>query len=281
MSPDISHPPKTERRLTPEYVAARALAESATLAEAASARAAGHLRGARLGPRRVVERRPAGGVLRCVETWHLPTAQSAGHSTRSAAPPPSRRASACPDASGPAAQPAWIPDVAGRRQLPARADRQRRRTARRVRLPDPAPADRRRRDGVLQPRDPRARRGPARHARQGRRANRSVHGRKRAEEELDRFFSLSLDCCAWRDSTATSSGVNPAWERVLGYTPDELLRAPVSRLRASRRSHVRRRAWPASSAGGGQVIAFENRYRAKDGTIDGSSGRPCPYPTSR
>ena len=70
---DPRHPPHAERRLTVEYVAARALAESATIAEAAVGvlQAVCESLGWDHGGLWDVDANS--GVLRCVETWHLPT----------------------------------------------------------------------------------------------------------------------------------------------------------------------------------------------------------------
>jgi len=96
--------------------------------------------------------------------------------------------------------------------------------------------------------------------------------RKRAEdalrkksEELERYFTVSLDLLCIADHDGHFIRLNPEWEKVLGYTtqelegrlfldfvhPDDLeeTRAALSKLRA-----------------GEQALGFENRYRHKDGS---------------
>src|SRR5690242_17779822 len=50
--------------------------------------------------------------------------------------------------------------------------------------------------------------------------------RKRAEEVLDQFFNHSLDMLCIADFAGYFKRVNPAWERTLGFTADDLCRRP-------------------------------------------------------
>jgi PAS domain S-box-containing protein len=84
-------------------------------------------------------------------------------------------------------------------------------------------------------------------------------------EELDQFFSLTPDLLCIANTSGYFLRLNPAWERVLGYSREELTagrfldfvhpddlagtREAVSRLASQR-----------------EVIRFENRYRCKEGT---------------
>jgi PAS domain S-box-containing protein len=90
--------------------------------------------------------------------------------------------------------------------------------------------------------------------------------RRRAQEELDRFFTLSLDMLCIAGFDGYFKRVNPAWERVLGYTEAELLSRPymefihpddreVTLVQADRLSD------------GHDIVSFENRYVHKDGTL--------------
>jgi two-component system, sensor histidine kinase and response regulator len=89
--------------------------------------------------------------------------------------------------------------------------------------------------------------------------------RKRAEEELDRFFAISLDlqCIATFDGYFTR--VNPAWERTLGYTSEEMVARPfIDFVHPDDREPTI--AAMSALAAGVRVRDFENRYRARDGS---------------
>jgi PAS domain S-box-containing protein len=90
-------------------------------------------------------------------------------------------------------------------------------------------------------------------------------GRKQAEEEIDRFFTLSLDLFCIASLDGYFIRLNPAWERVLGIPRDELLARPwldfvhPDDLEATRGAGT-------TLIHGVEVMAFENRYRRADGS---------------
>ncbi|MBZ5634531.1 MAG: PAS domain S-box protein [Acidobacteriia bacterium] len=89
--------------------------------------------------------------------------------------------------------------------------------------------------------------------------------RKRAEEMFGRFFTLSIDMLCIAGFDGYFKRLNPAWERVLGYTVEELTARPfVDFVHPDDRAATI--AVAQKIAKGGQAISFENRYRAKDGT---------------
>src|SRR5262249_44366571 len=88
--------------------------------------------------------------------------------------------------------------------------------------------------------------------------------RRGHREELDRFFNLSRDLFCIRGFDGKFKLVNSAWERTLGYTKEELLGKPFTEIVhpddiestvASVKDLTR----------GKDTIAFDNRYRTKDG----------------
>ena len=101
--------------------------------------------------------------------------------------------------------------------------------------------------------------------------------RKWAGEELDRFFRLSLDlfCVATFDGYFVR--VNRAWETILGWSEDELRTSPFMDF-----VHPEDRGATidamSSLLTGGQVVGFENRYRAKDGTYKWLQWASAPFP---
>jgi PAS domain S-box-containing protein len=100
--------------------------------------------------------------------------------------------------------------------------------------------------------------------------------RKWAGEELDRFFRLSLDlfCVATFDGYFVR--VNPAWQTVLGLSEAELRTSPFMDF-----VHPDDRAATTEAMSalltGGQVIGFENRYRAKDGSYKWLQWTSAPF----
>jgi two-component system, sensor histidine kinase and response regulator len=89
--------------------------------------------------------------------------------------------------------------------------------------------------------------------------------RKRAEEELDKFFTMSLDMLCIVGTDGYFKRLNPAWERTLGFTREELLSRPwVEFIHPDDRTSS---ATQASNLERGQdVISFENRYLCRDGS---------------
>ena len=88
---------------------------------------------------------------------------------------------------------------------------------------------------------------------------------KAAREELDRFFSLSLDLLCIADRTGRFTRVNPAWQQVLGWTPEELTSVPYAEF-VHPEDRAATSAEGAQLAAGGTAFNFENRYRHKDGS---------------
>jgi PAS domain S-box-containing protein len=88
---------------------------------------------------------------------------------------------------------------------------------------------------------------------------------KAAREELDRFFSLSLDLMCIADSSGRFTRVNPVWQDILGWTPEELTAVPYTDfVHPDDRTSTSVEATHLS--GGGTTFNFKNRYRHKDGS---------------
>jgi PAS domain S-box-containing protein len=88
---------------------------------------------------------------------------------------------------------------------------------------------------------------------------------KKAQEELENFFNLAPDLIAVCTTEGGFLRVNPAWEKVLGYTQEELLELGWAKLihpddleRTNREAQGR--------PSGTTVANFVNRNRCKDGS---------------
>ena len=100
--------------------------------------------------------------------------------------------------------------------------------------------------------------------------------RRRAADELERFFDLSLDLLCVASLDGYFLRLNPAWRRVFGYSDDELRAAPFLDF-----VHPDDRAATVAALGalttGGRVVDFENRYRARDGSYRWLEWTATPY----
>ena len=104
--------------------------------------------------------------------------------------------------------------------------------------------------------------------------------RRRAQEERDQFFSLSLDMLCIAGFDGYFKRVNPAWQRVLGFTEAELLAQPyVDLVHPDDREATLAEARKATE--GKEVVHFENRYRRKDGTMRWVLWTAAPIPGQR
>ncbi len=90
--------------------------------------------------------------------------------------------------------------------------------------------------------------------------------RAQAQAEADRIFNLSSDVIAVADFEGRFTRVNPAFERTLGYSNEELRSRPyVEFVHPDDRPRTLRAADELSQ--GREVIEFENRYLRRDGSV--------------
>jgi PAS domain S-box-containing protein len=94
---------------------------------------------------------------------------------------------------------------------------------------------------------------------------RGILRRRRAEREAERIFDLSLDLLCVAGLDGYYKRLNPAFERTLGYSRQELLSRPFFDFvhpddRAATREAMDR------LAGGHELVHFENRYVRPDGS---------------
>ncbi len=100
--------------------------------------------------------------------------------------------------------------------------------------------------------------------------------RHRAEEELERFFFVSLDLLCIAGFDGYFKRLNPAWERTLGFTVAELRARPYLDFvhpddRASTLAEAEK------VAAGAVVLHFQNRFERNDGSYRWLSWTAVPY----
>ncbi len=88
--------------------------------------------------------------------------------------------------------------------------------------------------------------------------------KKQLEDDRNQFFSLSLDMICIANFEGCFEQLNPAWERTLGFTREELLAKPYIEF-VHPDDHEATRIETAKLAEGMEMIAFENRFRTKGG----------------
>jgi diguanylate cyclase len=97
------------------------------------------------------------------------------------------------------------------------------------------------------------------------------------EAESARHFDLSLDMISTVGFDGCFKSVNPAFEQLLGYRPEELVGRPfMDFVHPDDRERTEREA--ASLADGATTVQFQNRYFAKDGDVRWLEWASIPMP---
>ncbi|XGV94558.1 MAG: PAS domain S-box protein [Leptolyngbya sp. BL-A-14] len=108
----------------------------------------------------------------------------------------------------------------------------------------------------------------------------TARDRSQAEADGDRFFMLGADMFCTVDFDGCFRRINPAFERILGYLPDELLHKPfIDFVYVDDREATIAEA--AKLSQGIKTVAFENRYYCKDGSYRWLSWTSTPYQEER
>lgn len=90
-------------------------------------------------------------------------------------------------------------------------------------------------------------------------------GRSRAQEQVERFFTMSQDLLCFAGFDGYFKRVNDSWQRVLGHTSEDMLARPyLDFVHADDRDSTI--AELAKLPKDGVITSFENRWRCKDGS---------------
>jgi len=97
---------------------------------------------------------------------------------------------------------------------------------------------------------------------------------------LEGFFEVALDMFCMLDFNGYFRRLNPAWERTLGFTREELMsRRFIEFVHPDDRDRTLNQ--NADVRGGGQARGFENRYLTKDGGYRWFLWNATPYASDR
>ena len=100
---------------------------------------------------------------------------------------------------------------------------------------------------------------------------------RQMQAERDRILELSQDMICIAGMDGYFKYLNPAWEKTLGYTDEELMSRPfLDFIHPDDRANTTREV--ASLAAGRHTVNFENRYTHKDGSIRHFSWMVTPFP---
>jgi PAS domain S-box-containing protein len=96
-------------------------------------------------------------------------------------------------------------------------------------------------------------------------AKRKNNSETKLEQLEDRFFANSIDMLCFLDFNGHFKRLNPAWERTLGFTREELMSRPfIEFVHPDDRERTLKQ--NADVRAGGKALAFENRYLCKNGS---------------
>jgi PAS domain S-box-containing protein len=91
------------------------------------------------------------------------------------------------------------------------------------------------------------------------------------------FFEVAIDMLCFLDFSGYFKQLNPAWERTLGFTREELMSKPfIEFVHPDDRERTLKQ--NASVRSGGQALGFENRYLCKDGSYRWLRWNAAPDP---
>jgi PAS domain S-box-containing protein len=110
---------------------------------------------------------------------------------------------------------------------------------------------------------------------------RDISARRRAEDERDRFFTLSLDMLCIASADGYFKRISPAFTTTLGWSTEEMLARPFLDFVHPDDHEATLAEVERQLVAGEPVLQFENRYRHKDGSWRVLSWKSAPQPDGR